>query len=41
MPEVQLNQYEARLRSEELRSQINYHNRLYYELDTPEVSDDV
>lgn len=41
MPDVQLNQYEARLRSEELRSQINYHNRLYYELDTPEVSDDV
>ncbi len=41
MPEEQLNQYESRLRSEELRSQINYHNRLYYELDTPEVSDDV
>lgn len=34
-------QYEARLRSEELRSTINYHNRLYYELDRPEVADAV
>src|SRR3954453_21643779 len=32
-------QYEARLRSEELRSQLNYHNRLYYQLDSPEISD--
>jgi len=36
-----LTQYEARLRSEELRSVINYHNRLYYELDAPEVPDAV
>lgn len=33
-------QYEARLRSEELRSLINYHNRLYYELNQPEISDE-
>lgn len=32
-------QYEARLRSEELRSLINYHNHRYYVLDSPEVSD--
>ncbi len=32
-------QYEARLRSEELRSQISYHNRRYYELDNPEIPD--
>ncbi|MCC7364340.1 MAG: NAD-dependent DNA ligase LigA [Dehalococcoidia bacterium] len=32
-------QYDARLRSEELRSQLNYHNYRYYELDDPEVSD--
>lgn len=36
-----LTQYEARLRSEELRSIINYHNRMYYELDAPEISDAV
>jgi len=36
-----LTQYEARLRSEELRSLINYHNRLYYELDAPEIPDAV
>ena len=34
-------QYAARLRSEELRSTLNYHNRLYYELDAPEVPDAV
>jgi DNA ligase (NAD+) len=34
-------QYDARLRSEELRSVINYHNRLYYELDRPEIPDTV
>lgn len=34
-------QYEARLRSEELRSLINYHNRLYYEKDAPEIPDAV
>lgn len=33
------NQYEARLRSEELRSLLNYHNYRYYVLDDPEVSD--
>lgn len=32
-------QYEARLRSEELRALINYHNRKYYQEDSPEVSD--
>lgn len=36
-----MTQYEARLRSEELRSVINYHNRLYYELDRPEIPDPV
>jgi len=36
-----MTQYDARLRSEELRSVINYHNRLYYELDRPEVPDTV
>lgn len=36
---AELNQYDARLRSEELRSQLNYHNRLYYEMDAPEVPD--
>jgi DNA ligase (NAD+) len=36
-----MTQYEARLRSEELRSVINYHNRLYYELDRPEIPDAV
>ena len=35
------NQYDARLRSEELRSQLNYHNRRYYELDAPEIPDAV
>ena len=34
-------QYDARLRSEELRSLINYHNRLYYEQDKPEIPDAV
>lgn len=34
-------QYDARLRSEELRSLINYHNRLYYEQDAPEIPDAV
>ena len=33
------NQHEARTRSEELRSLINYHNHRYYVLDAPEVSD--
>ena len=32
-------QYDARLRSEELKSQLNYHNYRYYVLDDPEVSD--
>ena len=32
-------QHEARLRSEELRSSINYHNHRYYVLDAPEISD--
>ena len=32
-------QYDARLRSEELRSALNYHNRRYYVLDSPEISD--
>ncbi|MFN0148041.1 MAG: NAD-dependent DNA ligase LigA [Dehalococcoidia bacterium] len=36
---VLTDQYAARLRSEELRSQINYHNHRYYTLDDPEVSD--
>src|SRR5450830_704416 len=36
---AELTQYEARLRSEELRSQINYHNHRYYVLDQPEVAD--
>lgn len=36
---AQLSQYEARLRSEELRSLINYHNYRYYVLDSPEISD--
>lgn len=39
MPET--SQYDARLRSEELRSLINFHNYRYYVLDDPEVSDDV
>jgi len=34
-------QYDARLRSEELRSIINYHNRLYYDQDAPEIPDAV
>lgn len=33
------NQYSARLRSEELRSAINYHNRKYYQDDAPEIAD--
>ena len=36
-----MSQYGARLRSEELRSVINYHNRRYYELDRPEIPDAV
>jgi DNA ligase (NAD+) len=36
---AEITQYDARLRSEELRSQLNYHNRLYYEMDAPEVPD--
>lgn len=36
---AELSQYEARLRSEELRSLINYHNYRYYVLDSPEISD--
>jgi len=36
-----MSQYAARLRSEELRSVIDYHNRLYYELDRPEIPDAV
>ncbi len=32
-------QYDARLRSEELRSEINYHNRKYYQEDAPEIAD--
>lgn len=32
-------QYDARLRSEELRSQINYHNHKYYQEDAPEIAD--
>ncbi|MEO6398670.1 MAG: NAD-dependent DNA ligase LigA, partial [Tepidiformaceae bacterium] len=35
------NQYAARLRSEELRSQLSFHNRLYYEKDAPEIPDAV
>ena len=31
--------FAGRNRIEELRERINYHNRLYYQLDTPEVSD--
>src|SRR3990170_1407584 len=31
---------EARLRAEELRSQINYHYYLYYVKNAPEISDD-
>ena len=38
---AELTQYEARLRSEELRSQLNYHNYRYYVLDQPEVADAV
>jgi len=34
-----VNQYEARLRSEELRSQLNYHNYRYYVLDSPDITD--
>ena len=43
MPEAAAppSQYDARLRSEELRSIINYHNRLYYEQDAPEIPDAV
>lgn len=39
MPDVPQDQYTARLRSEELRSAINYHNYRYYTLDSPEISD--
>ena len=34
-----VNQYDARLRSEELRSELNYHNQKYYQEDAPEISD--
>ncbi len=37
--DVASDQHEARLRSEELRSQLNYHNYRYYVLDDPEVAD--
>jgi NAD-dependent DNA ligase len=30
---------EAKLRAEELRSQVNYHDYLYYAKDQPEISD--
>ena len=36
---AELSQYDARLRSEELRSLLNYHNYRYYVLDQPEVAD--
>ncbi|MEX0784345.1 MAG: NAD-dependent DNA ligase LigA [Dehalococcoidia bacterium] len=36
---VPKDQYEARLRSEELRSQLNYHNYRYHVLDSPEIAD--
>ncbi len=36
---AEMTQYEARLRSEELRSQINYHNVRYYQLAQPEIAD--
>jgi len=36
---TRLTQYDARLRSEELRSQINYHNYRYYQLDSPVIAD--
>jgi len=38
-PPVPADQYAARLRSEELRSELNYHNRQYYVLDSPVVTD--
>jgi DNA ligase (NAD+) len=38
-PPVPTDQYTARLRSEELRSLLNYHNYRYYVLDSPEISD--
>ncbi|MBK6661341.1 MAG: NAD-dependent DNA ligase LigA [Thermoflexaceae bacterium] len=37
--DVPSNQHEARLRSEELRSQLNYHNYRYYVLDNPVITD--
>ncbi len=37
--DVPKDQYEARLRSEELRSQLNYHNYRYHVLDSPEIAD--
>jgi len=36
---TQSSQYGARLRSEELKSTLNYHNYRYYVLDSPEISD--
>src|SRR5207248_1359887 len=36
---AQMDAYAARQRSEELRAQLNYHNRRYYELDSPEITD--
>ncbi len=38
---AEMNQYDARLRSEELRSSLNYHNHRYYALDAPDISDAV
>jgi DNA ligase (NAD+) len=38
-PAVPDDQYAARLRSEELRSELNYHNHRYYVLDSPEITD--
>lgn len=34
-----MDQHESRLRSEELRSELSYHNHRYYVLDAPELSD--
>jgi DNA ligase (NAD+) len=38
-PAIPEDQYAARLRSEELRSELNYHNHRYYVLDSPEITD--
>ncbi len=34
-----MNVLEAQMRAEELRKQLEYHNNLYYDLDSPEISD--